>query len=271
MSSPTITAGYTFANGELVTPTKANSAQTGLKPQVQTDKLLGRISASTGDWEEVTCTDFAQSFLDDTSAAIARATLGVSDLTSSMSTDKLLGRTTAGAGAPEEVTCTDFGQSLLALADVAALRSTLSLTAPARCTAQTDNTTSTHADVTGMSVNIVSGTTYTLEVMAWCQYTLDGVAYISLKLTGTGTVSSLAGMYFASQSNPNWQATGTSLPITVQNVSRNAGGGTDKMLIQIALTFTCNGSGTLKLQVAQGSGSTTASVLVGSYMKLFAY
>jgi hypothetical protein len=30
---------------------------------IATDKLLGRVSASTGDVEEVTCTDFAQSLL----------------------------------------------------------------------------------------------------------------------------------------------------------------------------------------------------------------
>lgn len=44
---------------------------------ISTDKLLGRVSSGTGDVEEVTCTDFAQSLLDDASASAARTTLGL--------------------------------------------------------------------------------------------------------------------------------------------------------------------------------------------------
>lgn len=42
-----------------------------------TDRLLGRISSGSGDVEEVTCTDFAQSLLDDSDAPTARNTLGI--------------------------------------------------------------------------------------------------------------------------------------------------------------------------------------------------
>ncbi len=41
-----------------------------------TDRLLGRVSASAGDIEEITCTDAAQSILDDTTVAAILATLG---------------------------------------------------------------------------------------------------------------------------------------------------------------------------------------------------
>lgn len=43
-----------------------------------TDKLIGRVTAGTGVPEAVTCTDFAQSLLDDADAAAARTTLGIS-------------------------------------------------------------------------------------------------------------------------------------------------------------------------------------------------
>lgn len=41
------------------------------------DRLLGRVSSGAGDVEEVTCTDFAQSLLDDADAAAGRTTLGL--------------------------------------------------------------------------------------------------------------------------------------------------------------------------------------------------
>jgi hypothetical protein len=63
----------------LVQPSNWNAEHT---LTLATDKLLGRISSGTGAVEEVTCTDFAQSLLDDADAAAARATLGVRDVLS---------------------------------------------------------------------------------------------------------------------------------------------------------------------------------------------
>lgn len=45
-----------------------------------TDVILGRSSSGSGNVEEITFTDFAQSLADDTSASVARTTLGLGDI-----------------------------------------------------------------------------------------------------------------------------------------------------------------------------------------------
>lgn len=58
--------------------TIANDAVTYAKMQnvSATDKVLGRSTAGSGDVEEITCTSFARSILDDTSATDVRTTIG---------------------------------------------------------------------------------------------------------------------------------------------------------------------------------------------------
>jgi len=75
-----VTGASTYAWGAL--DLADTDAVTGALPlanivQIATDKLLGRVSASTGVIEEVTFTDFAQSLVDDVDAAAARTTLGL--------------------------------------------------------------------------------------------------------------------------------------------------------------------------------------------------
>jgi hypothetical protein len=69
----------TPTDGTVTTAKIANSAVTYAKIQnvSATDKLLGRSSANAGVVEEITCTSFARSILDDASAADVRSTLSV--------------------------------------------------------------------------------------------------------------------------------------------------------------------------------------------------
>lgn len=68
-----------IAAGAVVTADIANDAVTYAKLQnvSATDRLLGRSSVGAGDVEEITCTAFGRSLIDDADAASARTTLSV--------------------------------------------------------------------------------------------------------------------------------------------------------------------------------------------------
>ncbi|HTK86996.1 MAG TPA: hypothetical protein VL329_04655 [Nitrospiraceae bacterium] len=72
-----LTGDVTASAGSAST-TIANDAVTYAKMQnvSATDKVLGRSTSGAGDVEEITCTSFARSILDDTTAAAVRATIG---------------------------------------------------------------------------------------------------------------------------------------------------------------------------------------------------
>lgn len=76
--SATIDFTYDDA-GNTITAIVINDSITYAKIQnvSATDRLLGRVSASAGDIEEIPITDFVQTILDDTDAAAVRATLGI--------------------------------------------------------------------------------------------------------------------------------------------------------------------------------------------------
>lgn len=69
----------TPTDGSVTTAKIANDAVTYAKIQnvSATDRLLGRSSAGSGDVEEITCTAFGRSLIDDADAAAARSTLSV--------------------------------------------------------------------------------------------------------------------------------------------------------------------------------------------------
>ena len=62
-----------------------------------TDRLLGRSAAGAGVVEEITCTAFGRSIIDDADAAAGRATLGLGTMaTQSASSVAITGGTIAG-------------------------------------------------------------------------------------------------------------------------------------------------------------------------------
>lgn len=75
----TATVAWDYATGGQAKASVPDDAITYAKMQnvSATDKLLGRASSGVGDVEEIACTSFARSLLDDGNAATARSTLGV--------------------------------------------------------------------------------------------------------------------------------------------------------------------------------------------------
>jgi hypothetical protein len=76
----TNTPGKVFTSGETVTPTKLNSLgspTTATTITLAQATLLGRSTASTGAAEEIPCTPFARTVLDDANAAAARVSFGL--------------------------------------------------------------------------------------------------------------------------------------------------------------------------------------------------
>jgi hypothetical protein len=136
----TLTGDVTGSGIGSFAATIANSAVTYAKIQnvSATDRILGRSSAGAGVVQEITCTSFGRSLIDDADASAGRTTLGLgsiatlssisySNIQSVSATDRLLGRSSAGAGVVQEITCTSFARSLLDDASAATARTTLGL------------------------------------------------------------------------------------------------------------------------------------------------
>ncbi len=120
----TATLAWDYATSGQAKANVPNDAITYAKLQnvSATDKLLGRATSGAGDVEEIACTAFARSVLDDADAATARATLGVAIGSNVQAYSANLG-TFAG------IAPSSNAQSLLGAANYAAMRGLLDLEA----------------------------------------------------------------------------------------------------------------------------------------------
>lgn len=81
MSSPTISKGYTWANGATVTPSRLNGlVDDATLNFTQTDVLAGRSTSGAGVAEEIACTAVGRAVLAAANAAAQRTALGLGSL-----------------------------------------------------------------------------------------------------------------------------------------------------------------------------------------------
>jgi hypothetical protein len=102
-----------IAAGAVVTADLADAAVTYAKVQnvSETDRLLGRSTAGAGVVEEIVCTAFGRSLIDDATAAAARTTLGLATVASSGSATDLTGTLPAARLPATTVTAAAYGSA----------------------------------------------------------------------------------------------------------------------------------------------------------------
>lgn len=148
----------------------------------------------------------------------------------------------------------------------AAARTALGIVNPVTNTAQLDRTDTTYTDIPGLSVNLVSGTTYTVDMIVPCSTT--AVSGVRFKLAGTATASSANGV------GTIYHVSGLQVGLITSitgAVTSNPGFIITDGMFQATVTIVCNGSGTLKLQFAEQTATGTASALLGAWMKSTSY
>ena len=136
-------------DGSVTTAKLAEDAVTYAKIQnvSATDKLLGRASAGSGNVEEVSCTAFGRSLLDDADAAAGRTTLGLGTAATSAST--------AFAASSHAHTATDIVSGTLADARLSA---NVVLTSDSRLSDSRTPTSHAHGNISNTgAIGVTSG------------------------------------------------------------------------------------------------------------------
>lgn len=114
--------GDVTASADSNATTIANDAVTYAKIQnvSATDKLLGRATAGAGDVEEITCTAFARTILDDADAAAVRTTIGAGTGSGTVTNVSGTAPIASTGGATPAISLNDAGVTFAKIQDLAA-------------------------------------------------------------------------------------------------------------------------------------------------------
>lgn len=135
----------------------------------------------------------------------------------------------------------------------------------ARTSAQFDKTANTTlANVTGLAVSLVSGTTY--RIRAGLHLTIDAVGAGKVAISGTASASAIIADIICT--DITGVTTSNSGRVTALNSAVITGAGGPAIFVAISGTITAGSSGTLAIQFAQSTALGTSSVLVGSTLEV---
>ena len=213
-------AASDITSGTLDAARIANDSITYAKLQnvSATDRLLGRSSAGAGDVEEVTCTAFGRSLIDDADAAAARSTLSVQPTASPTFTGTL-------TAAQARVNGSDSSTVLLVNGGTKGVRFNISSASSA--IEGVDN-----GGVSSYQPLVVGGSTLTLATAGASAITIDGSqkATLANQLLVTAGSASACGVAFSGDTNTGLAQIGgadTASLVTggVERVRVGSGGG----------------------------------------------
>jgi hypothetical protein len=130
-------------------------------------------------------------------------------------------------------------------------------------TANFDKTDDTLADITGLTLNLVSGTTYAFRARLHC--TCDSSDGIKIQMGGTCSASAVyRSVYVYDLDTFGNSFAGHADAVGISGWTTFTGGTNADIIVEG--TIVCDGSGTITMQAAENtsSGGTTATVLAGS-------